>query len=84
MIRYDALHFDYDYELLILKEACDVSRVLLESHLEGVNRRDLKVINFEHELHPGLGLEISNNKIRVRKRVLLAMSCSINADNFGS
>jgi hypothetical protein len=33
---------------------------------------------------PGLGLEISNNEIRVRKRVLLAMSCSINADDFGS
>jgi hypothetical protein len=25
-----------------------------ESHLEGVNRRNLKIINFEHELHPGL------------------------------
>jgi hypothetical protein len=40
--------------------------------------------NFKHELHPGLGLEISNNEIGVRKRVLLAMSCSINADDFGS
>jgi hypothetical protein len=56
-----------------------------ESCLEGggVNRRNLKTINFEHELHPGLGLEISNNEIRVRKRVL-SMSCSINADDFRS
>jgi hypothetical protein len=56
-----------------------------ESRLKGwVNRRILKIVNFEHELHKGLGLEISNNEIRVRKRVLLAMSCSINPDNFGS
>jgi hypothetical protein len=40
--------------------------------------------NFEHELYSGLGLEMSNNEIRVRRRVLLAMSCLINADNFGS
>jgi hypothetical protein len=40
-----------------------------------VNRRNLKIINFEHELHPGLGLEISNDEIRVWKRVLLAISC---------
>jgi hypothetical protein len=52
--------------------------------LRGVNRRNLKNINFEHELHPGLGLEISNNEIGVQKRVLLAMSCSINVDDFGS
>jgi hypothetical protein len=44
----------------------------------------LKIINFEHELHSGLGLDISNNEIGVRKRVLLAMSCSINADDFGT
>jgi hypothetical protein len=46
-----------------------------ESRLKGVNRRNLKIVNFEHELHLGLGLEISNNKIGVRKKVLLAMSC---------
>jgi hypothetical protein len=51
-----------------------------ESRLDGVNRQNLKIINFEHELHPGLGLEISNNEIGVRKRVLLIISCSINAD----
>jgi hypothetical protein len=45
--------------------------------------RNLKIINLEHELRPWLGLEMSNYKIRVWKRVL-AMSCSINADNFGS
>jgi hypothetical protein len=55
-----------------------------ESRLEGVNRQNLKIINFEHALHPGLGLEINNNKFRVWKIVLVAMSCSINADNFGS
>jgi hypothetical protein len=56
-----------------------------ESRLEGeVNRRNLEIINFEHELHPRLGLERSNNKIEVRKGVILAMSFSINVDNFGS
>jgi hypothetical protein len=49
-----------------------------------VNRRNLKIINFERALHPRLGLETNNNQYRVRKIVLLAMSCSINADNFGS
>jgi hypothetical protein len=49
-----------------------------------VNRRNLKIINIEHELHPRLGLEMSNNEFVVWKRVLLAMSFSINADNFGS
>jgi hypothetical protein len=51
-----------------------------ESRLEGVNRRNLKIINFKHELHPGLGLEISNNKFEVQKRVLLTMSCSIDVN----
>jgi hypothetical protein len=55
----------------------------IESHLEGVNRRNINIINFEHELYQGLGLQISNNEFRVRKRVLLAMSCSIDADDFG-
>jgi hypothetical protein len=49
-----------------------------------VNRRNLKIINFEHALHPGLRLEINNGEFEVWKIVLLAMSCSINADNFGS
>jgi hypothetical protein len=49
-----------------------------------VNRRNLKIINFEHALHPGLGLEINNSDFGVRKIVPLAMSFSINADNFGS
>jgi hypothetical protein len=58
--------------------------ILIKSHLEGVNRQNLKITNFEHTLYPGLGLEINNIEFRVRKIVLLAMSCSINADNFGS
>jgi hypothetical protein len=41
-------------------------------------------MNFEHALHPGLGLEINNREFRVGKIVSLAMSCLINADNFGS
>jgi hypothetical protein len=57
--------------------------ILIESRLDGVNRRNLKFIYFEHELHSGLELEISNNEIGVQKRVLLAMSCSINMDDFG-
>jgi hypothetical protein len=56
----------------------------IESRLEGVNRRNLKNINFEHTLHLWLGLEINNLEFRVRKIVPLAMSCSINADNFRS
>jgi hypothetical protein len=44
----------------------------------------MKIINFEHTLHPGLGLEINNVEFGVRKIVLLAMSCSINADDFWS
>jgi hypothetical protein len=49
-----------------------------------VNRRNLKIINFEHALHSRLGLEINNSEFRARKIVPLAMSCSINEDNFGS
>jgi hypothetical protein len=49
-----------------------------------MNRRHLKIINFEHKLRLGLGLEMNNEEIGVQKRVLLAMSCSINVDNFGS
>jgi hypothetical protein len=30
----------------------------VESRLEGVNRRNLKIINFKHALYPGLVLEI--------------------------
>jgi hypothetical protein len=60
------------------------SEVLYESRLVGVNRRNLKIINFEHELHLGLGLEISDNEIRVRKRVLLATSCSIKRMTLGA
>jgi hypothetical protein len=41
-------------------------------------------MNFEHTLHLGLGLEINNREFGVRKIVPIAMSCSINADNFGS
>jgi hypothetical protein len=55
----------------------------IESRLEGVNRRNLKIINFEHTLYPGLELETNNNEYGVWKRVL-AMSCSINANNSGS
>jgi hypothetical protein len=49
-----------------------------------VNRRNLKIINFEHALHLGLGLEINNSEFGLWKIVPLAMSCSINTDNFGS
>jgi hypothetical protein len=49
-----------------------------------VNKRNLKITNFERTLYPWLGFEINNSEFRVRKIVLLAMSCSINADNFGS
>ena len=43
-----------------------------------------QIINFEHKFHPRLGLETNYNECGVRKSVLLAMSCSINADDFGS
>jgi hypothetical protein len=51
---------------------------------EGVNRRNLKFLNFEHVLHPGLSLEINNGEFGVWKIVTLAMSCSINANNLGA
>jgi hypothetical protein len=35
--------------------------------------RNLKIINFEHTLHQGLGLEINNSEFGVRKIVPLAM-----------
>jgi hypothetical protein len=40
-----------------------------ESHQKGVNRQNLKIINFEHTLYPGLGLEINNNELGVWKIV---------------
>jgi hypothetical protein len=40
-------------------------------------------MNFEHELHPGLELETNYNEYGVWK-IVLAMSCSINVDYFGS
>jgi hypothetical protein len=49
-----------------------------------VNRQNLKIINFEHALHPRLGLEINNSEFRVRKIVPLAMSCSINVITLGA
>jgi hypothetical protein len=52
-----------------------------ESPIEGVNSQNLKIINFEYKLHLRLALE---RVIRVRKIVLLAMSCTINVNNFGS
>jgi hypothetical protein len=36
----------------------------IESRLEGVNRSNLKIINFEHALHLGLGLDMNNNELR--------------------
>jgi hypothetical protein len=46
----------------------------IKSRLEGVNRQNLKIINFEHTLHLGLGLEINKREFGVRK-IVLAMSC---------
>jgi hypothetical protein len=73
---------------LLEKIACHIHTPftiqIIESRLEGVNRRNLKIINFEHTLHPRLGSEINNLEFGVRKIVPLAMSCSINMDNFGS
>jgi hypothetical protein len=58
--------------------------IVHESLLEGVNRRNLKIINIEHTFHPVLGLEINYLESRVPKIVPLAMSCLISVDNFGS
>jgi hypothetical protein len=41
-------------------------------------------MNFQHAIHPGLGLEIINHEFRVQKIVPFAMSCLMNVDNFGS
>jgi hypothetical protein len=48
-----------------------------------VNKQNLKIINFEHAVHLGLGLEINKREFGVWK-IVLAMSCSINVDNFRS
>jgi hypothetical protein len=45
--------------------------------------KNLKIINFEHTLHLGIALEIDNSELGVWK-IVLAMSCLINVDNFGS
>jgi hypothetical protein len=42
----------------------------------------LKITNFEHKLFPRLGLEQILIKSESGRQVILAMSCSINADNF--
>jgi hypothetical protein len=49
-----------------------------ESRLRGgVNRRNLKFINFKHTLRSGLALELNSSQ----KNVSLAKSCSKNADD---
>jgi hypothetical protein len=35
--------------------------VVIESRLEGVNRRNVKFINFKHTLGPGLALELNSS-----------------------
>jgi hypothetical protein len=35
--------------------------VSIESGLEGVNRRNLKIVNFKHNYKPGLALEIKQS-----------------------
>jgi hypothetical protein len=51
-----------DHRSVRILSVCKVvaSEVLMkiESHLEGVNRRNLKIMNFKHTLCPGLVLEI--------------------------
>jgi hypothetical protein len=48
-----------------------------ESRLEGVNRRNLKFINFKHTLRSGLALELNSSQ----KNVSLAKSFSKNVDD---
>jgi hypothetical protein len=48
-----------------------------KSCLEGVNRRNLKFINFKHTLRLGLALELNSSQ----KNVSLAKSCSRNEDD---
>jgi hypothetical protein len=50
---------------------------VFESRLEGVNRRNLKFINFKKTLGSGLALELNSSQ----KNVSLAKSCSKNADD---
>jgi hypothetical protein len=40
----------------------------IESRLEGVNRRNLKFINFKHNYKPGLALEIKSSLKEREKR----------------
>jgi hypothetical protein len=48
----------------------------------GMNRRNLKIINLEHELHPEVNVKTSDSEIGVQKDVLLATSFLIISDNF--
>jgi hypothetical protein len=48
-----------------------------ESHLERINSQNLKIINFYHELHWKVDIRTIINEFGVRKRVLLAKTCSI-------
>jgi hypothetical protein len=72
----------HHFELLNCNEASGFDTNWKSSR--GVIRLNLKIINFEDTLHPGVGLEINNREFWMRKIVLLAMSCSNNTDNFGS
>jgi hypothetical protein len=55
----------------------------MEVAYRGVNMRNLKITNFEHKLLPRLGLEQVLIKSECELEVLLAITCSINANNFG-
>jgi hypothetical protein len=44
----------------------------VESRLERVDRKHLKIINFEHKLHPRLALELVVMKSECGREILLA------------
>jgi hypothetical protein len=49
----------------------------IESCLEGVNRRNLKIINSEHALHLGLWLEINSECGRLLLLLIVVQSMQI-------
>jgi hypothetical protein len=56
----------------------------LKVALRGVNRRNLKIINFEHELHQRLALERVIMKSEYKREFFLQRVAQSSEDYFGS
>jgi hypothetical protein len=48
-------------KMWLLLRWADLGQGKAESHLEGVNRQNLKIINLKHNYKPGLALELNSS-----------------------